>query len=171
MKDKILKLRNEGKSYQEISSILNCAKSTVCYHCGVNQKEKSAERKKKNKKLIKVQLYSRFDKFLRNKLRNYKRGRPNEVTRDTNKYEEFYKKIIENPKCYITGDIINLEDTNSYELDHIIPYSKGGKCDLENMGLTIKYANRAKSDLYLEELIELCKKILNNNGYKIINND
>lgn len=168
MKEKILKLREEGKNYQEISTILGCAKSTVCYYCGTNQKEKSAERQKKNKKLIKTQLYNRFDKFLRNKLRNYKRGRPNELTRSDNKYEDFYKKIIENPICYLTGDIINFEDASSYELDHIIPYSKGGKCDLINMGLTTKYANRAKSDLSVNDLIELCKKILTHNGYKII---
>ena len=33
MKNKILKLRKEGKTYSEISKILNCAKSTVSHHC------------------------------------------------------------------------------------------------------------------------------------------
>lgn len=33
MKEEILKLKSEGKTYKEISEILNCSKSTVSYHC------------------------------------------------------------------------------------------------------------------------------------------
>lgn len=33
MKEDILRLRKEGKSYNEIRKILGCAKSTVSYHC------------------------------------------------------------------------------------------------------------------------------------------
>lgn len=33
MKEEILKLRKEGKTYNEISKILSCAKSTISYHC------------------------------------------------------------------------------------------------------------------------------------------
>lgn len=167
MKEEILKLRKEGKTYKEISEILKCAKSTVCYYCGEDQKEKSKKRLTKNRELLKNKLYCRFDKFLRNKLKNYKRGRPDELTKNKDKYEIFYEKILSNPKCYITGEYINLEDTQSYELDHIVPYSKGGECNLNNMGLTIKYANRAKSDMTLEELLQLCEKILVNNGYSV----
>ena len=36
MKDKILELKNQGKSHKEISILLNCAKSTVSYHCNRN---------------------------------------------------------------------------------------------------------------------------------------
>ena len=38
-KDKIIKLRKEGKSYLEISKILNISKATISYHCkriGIN---------------------------------------------------------------------------------------------------------------------------------------
>lgn len=34
MKEKILKLREEGKSYRQIQTILNCSKSVISYHCG-----------------------------------------------------------------------------------------------------------------------------------------
>lgn len=34
MKEQILRLRSEGKTYNEIKVILNCAKSTISYHCG-----------------------------------------------------------------------------------------------------------------------------------------
>ncbi len=33
MKDKIIKLRKEGKTYNEIKKILGCSKSTISYHC------------------------------------------------------------------------------------------------------------------------------------------
>ena len=39
MKDKILKLREEGKSYKEIMNILGCSKGTISYHCGEGQKK------------------------------------------------------------------------------------------------------------------------------------
>ena len=38
MKEKILNLRDEGKSYSEISKILDCSKSTVYYYCNRNSK-------------------------------------------------------------------------------------------------------------------------------------
>ena len=41
MKEDILKLREEGKSYREISKLLGCSKGSVSYHCGKGQKEKA----------------------------------------------------------------------------------------------------------------------------------
>lgn len=38
MKDKILKLRAKGKTYNEIVDIVGCAKSTVSYYCGTKPK-------------------------------------------------------------------------------------------------------------------------------------
>ena len=38
---KILSLHEEGKSYNEISSLLGCAKSTISYHVGEGQKDKT----------------------------------------------------------------------------------------------------------------------------------
>jgi len=47
MKEEILKLRNEGKTYKEIKKILNCSLSTISYHCGDGQKEKNNIRQQK----------------------------------------------------------------------------------------------------------------------------
>lgn len=33
LKDKILELRSKGLSYNDIKDELNCAKSTISYHC------------------------------------------------------------------------------------------------------------------------------------------
>jgi hypothetical protein len=49
MKEQILKLRNEGKTYNEIKEILGCSKGTISFHCGNGQKEKSNSRKKTNR--------------------------------------------------------------------------------------------------------------------------
>lgn len=35
--EKIIELRNQGKTYKEISNELNCALSTVSYHCKLNK--------------------------------------------------------------------------------------------------------------------------------------
>ena len=44
MGEQIIKLRAEGKTYNEIMDILGCSKGTVSYHLGVGQKEKTALR-------------------------------------------------------------------------------------------------------------------------------
>lgn len=54
MKEQILKLREQGKTYLEISKELKCSKATVNYHCGQGQKEKSANRGKLNRQRKKL---------------------------------------------------------------------------------------------------------------------
>ncbi len=44
MKDEILKLRSEGKSYKFIQRTLGCALSTISYHCSPDVKQKSDAR-------------------------------------------------------------------------------------------------------------------------------
>lgn len=51
MKNKIIKLRNEGKTYNEIAEILNCSKGTISYHC--SKLEENREHKERNVKVIK----------------------------------------------------------------------------------------------------------------------
>lgn len=45
MKENIILLREEGKSYREIQKILGCSKSTIAFHCGAGQKEKCYKRR------------------------------------------------------------------------------------------------------------------------------
>ena len=56
---------------------------------------------------------------------------------------------------------------NDYNLDHIIPSSRGGDNSLNNLGITHKIVNYMKGSLTPEELIKWCVKILKYNGYKI----
>ena len=47
LKNSILKLRSEGKTYKQICEILNCSKSTVSYYCDPYGSEKVKKRKEK----------------------------------------------------------------------------------------------------------------------------
>ncbi len=49
MKEEILKLRSEGKTYKQIQLLLGCSKGTISYHCGVGQKDKTSFRRKKRR--------------------------------------------------------------------------------------------------------------------------
>jgi hypothetical protein len=50
----------------------------------------------------------------------------------------------QNPTCAISGQkILKIEDA---EVDHIVPYSKGGETDISNAQLVLRYFNRAKKD-------------------------
>lgn len=44
MKEKILQLRSEGKTYNEIKKKLGVSKSTISYHCSPTVKQKQRER-------------------------------------------------------------------------------------------------------------------------------
>ena len=48
-KDEILRLRSEGKTYNEIQRELGCSKGTISYHLGDGQKEKSNKRSQKRR--------------------------------------------------------------------------------------------------------------------------
>ncbi len=56
MKEQILQLRSEGKSFREIQNILGCSRGTISYHCSEGQKEKSLNnlriRRRKNKEQL-----------------------------------------------------------------------------------------------------------------------
>lgn len=74
IKDQILQLRNEGKSYKQIKELLNCSKSTISYHCGEGQKEKTLNRTKKRRKDPTIRR-SEYDKYSIRNLANGKKNR------------------------------------------------------------------------------------------------
>jgi 5-methylcytosine-specific restriction endonuclease McrA len=185
MKEEILKLRSEGKSYNEIVKILNCSKGTISYHCGIGQKTKSLNRLRKNRKQnnlkYRIQKFSsikiptkvkisakkfNFKRSLYRKLYDFFNASPNLLSDK----EVFLEKMNSNPYCYLTGRKIDLTDTPSYNFDHIIPVCKGGSNSFDNLGLTCKDANHSKSYLTVEEYLSLCKEVLEHNGYTITKN-
>jgi 5-methylcytosine-specific restriction endonuclease McrA len=74
--------------------------------------------------------------------------------------KDVINKIGKTPVCYLTGEKIDLNKPQTYNLDHLIPTSKGGSNDLSNLGICLRDANQAKGDLLVDELYSLCEKIL-----------
>ena len=166
MKEEILKLRESGKSYNQIKNIVKCSKGTISYYCGNNQKEKTLARTKRQRKTLLGILKRKKDNFsvLYRKPEDYKLHR-----REKSKFtaREFEKRLVGNPICYLTGRKIDLLSPKTYQCDHMIPVSKGGQNTLTNLGLTCKEANIAKADMTPSEFFELCKEVLEHNGYKV----
>lgn len=189
VKDAILKLRSEGKTYNEIVKILSCSKSTVSYHCGNGQKEKTIGRNngrrkkdrltekiydflisKSNQKKTKYKL-QKIDFYLSNKIQRFLSRETKHMSDQRFNRKDLIEKIGDKPKCYLTGKEIDLSISRSYHLDHIIPVSRGGDNSIDNCGIACREANNAKSDLMVEEFIELCKSVLEHNGYVVMSKE
>ena len=182
-KEDILKLRNQGKSYNEICKILGCSKSTVSYYCDPKGSNKVKERKKRiDPRIIRIQKqwYCFKTRKVSNEVIN-EDWEPSDrklyfswyrfVNRIKKTDMHDYEKVLEHiggwqTKCYLTGRPIDLTK-DDYNFDHIQPVSKGGSCELENLGLTCPDANASKTNLTLDEYLQLCKEVLENFGYKV----
>lgn len=186
MKEQILKLRQEGKSYKEIQEIIGCSKSTISYHCNIQSKINSNKRarnyRKQGRCLTSILSQKRSGitdnrenkRISRARLRNhvpkpisYKR---HEIKRKNNiswKSKDLLAKIGDNPVCYLTGDSIDLNNGYSYHLDHVVSRYDGGTDELENINIATREANLAKSNLSLDDFLKLCKKVLIHNGYNV----
>lgn len=171
MRELIQSLRKEGKSYKEISSMVGCSKSTVIYHC--NPEEGKEQTKNRTRKCRANTVLSRRIERLNAKIRDFQRregrllGIREQTFSDEDAMEQLFPCGVE-PVCYLSGRAINVNDSRSWQLDHVRPQKKGGDNSLHNIGLTCKEANQAKSDLTVDEFIALCKDVLEHNGYEVI---
>ena len=84
---------------------------------------------------------------------------------------ELKEKILNEPYCYITGEQFDPYDSTQWSLDHITPKSRGGTNELSNAGQTTKLANQMKSDMTVDELIDMCKKVLVNFGHVVLSKE
>lgn len=76
--------------------------------------------------------------------------------RDRRQYENNRKKILATQDiCAICGNEVDKKlpkgDPWSAEIDHIIPVSRGGTSDIDNLQLSHRRCNRAKWDSYARE--------------------
>lgn len=187
LKESVLKLRSDGLSVKQIADALKCNISTVKKHLLINgsRTAKLSTAKWKSKmhptyiKLMnfvkerttsKPKIYSKRtkNKMLHNRITSFMRG-PGETTYTLKriKLKDVLAKFGENPKCYLTGDSVDLNNPSTFVFDHILPHAQGGPATLENLGLATPIANMSKTDLTVEEYLELCAKVLRNFGYKV----
>ena len=192
IKNDIIRLRNQGLTYEAIVKRLGCSKSTICYHLSKGRKLRQEEYKQKNRtRYLISKSIDNFKAASRNKKTNRPYTKPTYdkkslTNRLVTKIQRFRgrkpikelpncdygindvtKKFGKNPKCYLTGRKIDWNDTSSWNLDHIVPRSKGGSCEIHNMGLACRDANFSKSDMTLEQYLSLCKEVLINYGYLV----
>ncbi len=142
LRTRIREYKQQGKQYREICNILNIDKRTfnkITYLFKTNEE--------------------RFESKLKEfKNRNKKYPKQDFTTQDV------MNKFGPNPICYITKLKLTYEDAS---LDHIIPASRGGSNELDNLGLTWGFANFMKYDTSIERLIRSCKLVLEGQGYKV----
>jgi 5-methylcytosine-specific restriction endonuclease McrA len=176
-KNKIKRLRNKGLTFKEISEIMGCCTRAVrrnfygnTNHTYDTIEGKSYWTRRRELQRQKNELFYiatlKAHAFLHSRVKVEKENKGNRFKR-----RDFITKIYEllqhNPICYLTGDIINVYDSNSYNLDHIISLAKGGSRTIENVGIATRDANMAKLDMSVDEFILMCKKVLIHNGYKV----
>jgi 5-methylcytosine-specific restriction endonuclease McrA len=179
VKEKILELRALGYSYKKIQDEIKCSKGTISYHCGEGQKEKYAKRRKLNRSkqhplICKIENFI-YDKYYEptprknrtNKLKKILRLRIVAFSMINKRYnnmaftiKDFLDKVGDNPICSLTGKPIDLMKPRTYQLDHIVPRSKGGENTLDNCQLVLKEVNLAKHNLSSEEFVKLCREVV-----------
>jgi hypothetical protein len=158
IKNKILELRGQGLTYDQIANQLNVSKGTIAYHCSpMVKKNVNKNRKKwrrKNTLSVKIHNFKYCGSKKRKKLYD-------DCEYDDNlNAKNIMEKIGKNPTCYLTGKKIDLDNPEEYSLDHVLPIARGGKSTLENCMLVCRKVNMLKGDLTYEELIEMCQDIL-----------
>lgn len=180
-------LRSQGKSYREIQKIVNCSPSLICYHLGKGQKQKNLDRQTKRrskehpftkkidnfnrtKESKPLESRSSIKKSMYDKVREFhkdKQGVRNTMNQ-TFTVDDVINKFGETPKCYLTGEKLDISKPRMYHFDHIVPRTRGGSNTLDNLGLCTKKANMSKGDMTRDEYIEHCKNVLQHNGYDVI---
>ncbi len=138
-----IKLRAEGIIYPDIAKILGYSPDKVFYHCEPTQKLKRKNRNKLNPY-----------RPISDKLRTF-------TCRETTiPLPDFFDRFGKNPTCGLTGRPLDLFNYASYQLDHIIPKSRGGEKSIDNMQLACKPANEAKASMLLCEFLGLCQNVM-----------
>jgi 5-methylcytosine-specific restriction endonuclease McrA len=178
---KIIELRNQGKTYTEIKKILKCSKATISYYINPQEKINTTNRRRRNRAkqhpyIRKIENFSRSyyepktkqqistaKRLLQIKTECFSRTGINRqmYNKPTFTVQDVINKFGEHPKCALTGDEIDIYQPRTYEFDHIIPVTRGGTNNIDNLQLCTKKANQAKRNMTDEEFINLCKKIVN----------
>lgn len=161
LRDKIIALKNAGYKRRQILIELGISRNQYinCYL--------SDDKIERRYKLLKEYRLKRMEKekeipygILIRKIYNF--HAKNLILKPFT-YLDVIKKFGENPKCYLTGETIDLNNSKDYQFEHVIPSSLGGSNELDNLQLAKPYANAMKSGFSLEEFFNYCHIILKHN--------
>lgn len=164
MKEQIFALRELGYTYDQIKATLGCSKGTISYHLGKGVKEKQVARLRRNRLESRLDInknYSYKSYAFRHRVRDYRdRSERGSIT-----VKELKEVILHQEyRCYLTGEQLTVDN---YSLDHIVPSSKGGTNNKENLGVVTRKVNYMKRDLSVEEFVNYCELVLRNFNYKV----
>lgn len=167
IKDEILKLREEGISYNKISKILNCSKSTISYHC------------KKLDNNNNIYLLNRYNKDINQTKRLPNIDFGNDVSDDVIKEVIFYRKKRLNYKQIRIKTNLSLDKIKN--ICRYIKLNKNTQCQCPSddvINEMIEYYHEVKnmkkvskkfgwSVNTIRKYIEPIKNILSKEEYKI----
>ncbi len=54
-------------------------------------------------------------------------------------------------RCWYCGEVLNVAGKQSFEIDHVIPVSRGGSSDPDNLVASCRSCNGEKADMTLKE--------------------
>lgn len=185
-KNNILELRNKGYTYDQIVNELHCSKGTVSYYCGTDQKNKTLYRNERIRysNLLRYLIGKKVSSFkiegeikqskniykvsykLRVRIKCLQFCNVQKIKDLTMTPEDILKRLVSNPNCELTGRPLDIQNTHSWHLDHIIPRSKGGSNTLDNCQIVCRQANVAKSNLLPEEFLQLCNDVIKHQNLK-----
>lgn len=164
------KQKNPKLGYKRLARHFGVSPNTIKYHLNEKTRKDTTLRHKRYVELN--PLCRRISHFceIREKKKAFDRisgCRSKVKSKSLFNTSQLLLKLGENPKCYLTGISIDLDNLKSYEFDHIIPIRHGGGNELDNLGLCIRDANRAKHDMELKDFVVLCKSVLEHQGYLV----
>ena len=153
----IVNLRDKGYTYSQIITELGCAKSTISYHIGANEKKLSMKRQKK---------YRMIDFYRRAHEWDFNTAKSKALLKEHGSRVNVIKWIYEikqNGCDPYTGKPL-LKKTH---LDHRKPKSKNGSNEITNCDILNPVTNQAKSDMSSKEFIDFCISVVEFNGFKV----
>ncbi len=140
---------------KEIKKIMKNEPSNMYIEFARNEEEKDNMKYNRLKSLLKK--YQDIEKQI-NHLKNYDVNVYKELKKKQNERtltEKMYLYYLQNGKCLYSGEKLELDNLNLYEVDHIIPRTYIKDDSIDNKALVIRKENQRKRDnlLLSEEVI------------------
>ena len=175
--DRIDRWRAKGWSYKNLAHKFKLSKSTLSYHYGKGQKEKTRARMQKRRDHFQLKVDHFWDKAMDTKRDKALTNKRPERTWDY-KVRGFHKDKENSTKgysfpwvaCKITGRKVSVMVPKGHHyacnLDHILPAARGGPNNVENCQPLDERINAMKVDMTNEEFFDKVAEVTRGDMYK-----